>query len=69
MVIVYSARTEYTKYICSLKEEKELPDTFIYKVVPNICNLFFCIPVETLMSFLHSVEGKGVCRFLFSTLT
>ncbi|XP_026727025.1 hydrocephalus-inducing protein-like isoform X2 [Trichoplusia ni] len=53
MIIVYSARTEYTKYICSLKEEKELPDTFIYKTrhfdftVENVGN----VPMKILWNF------------------
>lgn len=32
MIIMYSALTEYTKYTCTLKEEKSLRDTFIYQV-------------------------------------
>lgn len=32
MVVVYSATTEYTKYICDLNAEMNLEDTFIYKV-------------------------------------
>ncbi|KAJ8726486.1 hypothetical protein PYW07_001184 [Mythimna separata] len=31
MVIVYSAQTEYTKFVSTLKEKKELLDTFIYQ--------------------------------------
>ncbi|KAJ8729300.1 hypothetical protein PYW08_000881 [Mythimna loreyi] len=31
MVIVYSAQTEYTKYVSTLTEKKELLDTFIYQ--------------------------------------
>nr|XP_021191308.2 hydrocephalus-inducing protein homolog [Helicoverpa armigera] len=31
MVIVYSAQTEYTKYLTQLPESKALPDTFIYQ--------------------------------------
>lgn len=32
MIIVYSAVTEYTKYLSTLKEEMTLRDTFIYQV-------------------------------------
>lgn len=33
IVIIYSVKTEYTKYITNLEEEKILQDTFIYQVI------------------------------------
>ncbi|XP_064076651.1 hydrocephalus-inducing protein-like [Vanessa tameamea] len=32
MVVVYSATTEYTKYVCGLEGEKNIEDTFIYQI-------------------------------------
>lgn len=40
MILVYSAMTEYTKYTCTLKEEKTLKDTFIYQVSITICKYY-----------------------------
>lgn len=36
VIVVYSAVTEYTKYICSLKEQATLRDTFIYQVNSSV---------------------------------
>lgn len=32
MVVIYSATTEYTKYLCDLEGEINIQDTFIYQV-------------------------------------
>ncbi|CAH2231774.1 jg7186 [Pararge aegeria aegeria] len=32
IVVIYSAMTEYTKYLCNLEQEIKLQDTFIYQV-------------------------------------
>ena len=59
MVVVYSATTEYTKYICDLKAEINLEDSFIYKVNMKYKNIiiyliFFCFT-------LYAVEGWIGC--------
>ncbi|KAL0894937.1 hypothetical protein ABMA27_013434 [Loxostege sticticalis] len=58
MIIVYSAMTEYTKYTCTLKEEKVLKDTFIYQTrkfefkVQNVGN----VPLKIAWSFVIDDE-------------
>lgn len=53
IVIIYSVKTEYTKYKCDLEEEKTLQDTFIYQVYQRLVLFLLCFffRVLTFLSF------------------
>ncbi|CAH0726119.1 unnamed protein product, partial [Brenthis ino] len=58
MVVVYSATTEYTKYVCDLDGEMNLEDTFIYQIrnfkfqVENMGK----VPIKILWNFVIDDE-------------